>query len=437
MEWDRLAEEKSQRLFAGWLKLLFREWPALPLKLARQHRPGKTVKAAEYTTGSCNICSTVSFEDGDRVVVRFPLLGRSRFRREKTEDELAVMTFLAVRTTVPVPEVLGRGEWAGGPYIVMSAVEGELLSSYMKDPDVCESDLRQAYGSMAKVVLDLSKPALSSIGGLVYDHDRRGWRVGKRPLTLNMNEMVRVGNVPTSIFADNSFSTTAEYFGHLADLQFEHLRYQRNDAVKDEEDCRKKYIARCLFRRIADRISSSSSAFHLYCDDLRPSNVLVRPDFTVTAVIDWEFAYFAPAEFTHAAPWWLLFESPEAWEDDLTVFLARYRPRLSLFLSVLRRCEDEQVADGRLKESQRLSGKMEQSMSNGVFWFCLAARKSYMFDDIYWAFLHRQFFGEEELVSLLTVEERDEMDGFVRLKMQQVEEQKLDEHSTFDEVFDM
>jgi hypothetical protein len=40
MDWDQLAEEKSQKLFAGWLKLLFRESPALPLRLGAQHRPG-------------------------------------------------------------------------------------------------------------------------------------------------------------------------------------------------------------------------------------------------------------------------------------------------------------------------------------------------------------------------------------------------------------
>lgn len=74
----------------------------------------------------------------------------------------------------------------------------------------------------------------------------------------------------------------------------------------------KKYIARCLFRKIAREIQTESGPFHLYCDDLHPSNVLItEPDFMISGVIDWEFTYVAPAEFTYAAPWWLLFESPE------------------------------------------------------------------------------------------------------------------------------
>lgn len=84
--------------------------------------------------------------------------------------------------------------------------------------------------------------------------------------------------------------------------------------------------------------------FRLYCDDLRPSNELVSgPALTIASVIDWEFTYVAPVEFTYTAPWWLLFENPEAWEEDLTEFLRRYVPRLQVFLQILRSCEDDQV----------------------------------------------------------------------------------------------
>ncbi|ODH28274.1 hypothetical protein ACO22_03960 [Paracoccidioides brasiliensis] len=146
----------------------------------------------------------------------------------------------------------------------------------------------------------------------------------------------------------------SKYFQQLAEQQFLHLKYQRNDAITDEDDCRKKYVARCLFRQIAQRVLVQHGRFYLYCDDLRPSNVLVtESDLRVTGVIDWEYTYVAPAEFTYSAPWWLLFESPEAW--DLDNFMDRYRPRLELFLKELRVHEDEQIRQGSLKESQRLS----------------------------------------------------------------------------------
>ena len=125
MDWDELAEYESQRLFAGWLRIFMREFPDLPMKLAARHRPGhKPLEASDPITGSFNICSIVTFDDGFRVVVRFPIMGRSRFRVEKTNNELLVMGFLAPRIKSPLPEILGTGMWACGPYIVTVFVEG-------------------------------------------------------------------------------------------------------------------------------------------------------------------------------------------------------------------------------------------------------------------------------------------------------------------------
>ena len=318
----------------------------------------------------------------------------------------------------------------------MSFIEGSLLSRCL---DSSSSVIENALRVMAQVVLELSKPIFPRVGALVRDSGE--WKVGNRPLTLNMNELVRVGNIPPDKFPERSFGTANEYFQNLAAQQFLHLEYQRNDVVEDEMDCRKRYIARCLFRKIARQIPTEHSGFRLYCDDLRPSNVLVSADdLTLKGVIDWEYTYVAPAEFTYAAPWWLLFETPEAWESDLNEFLRRYTPRLQLFLSILRSVEDQQIQTKTMNESQRLSNNMAQSMGNGVFWFCLAARKSYMFDDIYWTFLDQKYFGEgsvEDRMALLSKEELDGLEQIVPLKMQQASERTLEDHLTYDQFVDL
>ncbi|KAJ5291429.1 phosphotransferase enzyme family protein [Penicillium angulare] len=447
MDWDHLAEEQGQTYFLAWFQLLLKQSPALPLKLASQHRHGeaRATDVTEFTTGAYNICCTVTFEDGFRAVVRFPILGRSRFRTEKTRNEISVMRFLCQKTSIPVPLVLGAGRWGCGPYIVMSFIEGSLLSKRLESSlsldatmsgPVIESTLR----GMAHIVLELSKPIFTRVGTLVKESGV--WKVANRPLTLNMNELVRVGNIPPDEFAEQSFDTANGYFQELAAQKLLHLEYQRNDAVEDENDCRKRYIARCLFRKIAQQFSTDNSGpFHLYCDDLRPSNVLVAgDDLTTMGVIDWEYTYVAPAEFTYAAPWWLLFEAPENWEPDLNLFLHRFTPRLGLFLSILQSIEDKQIQMQSMNESQRLSKKMAQSMENGVFWFCLAARKSYMFDDIYWTFLDQKYFGDgllEDRLSLLSKDELDQLEKIVPLKMQQVTEKRLEDHLTYDEFVDL
>lgn len=453
IDWDHLAEDKCSSYFLGWLRLLRPKWPELPMSLASKHRPGvRAVEGSDMTTGACNICCFVTFEDGVRAVVRFPIFGRSRFRQEKTLDEASVMQYLSRYTRIRLPSVLGIGNWGCGPYLVTSYIEGVLLSKVLRNPDVrspsldpnvSREDLSHAYCAMSPIVVTLSLQTFSSIGGIRRDGESLKWKVCKRPLTITMNELVRVGNIPPSVFADRTFDTANEYFEELANLHLIHLRYQRNDAVQDEEDCRKKYIARCLFRKIAREFKAHPGPFPLYCDDLRPSNVLVPESKLMPAsgVIDWEFTYAAPVEFTRCAPWWLLFESPEAWESDLKEFLVRFRPRLELFLKALWVFEDIKIRTGHLKEEERLSGHMAESMENGLFWFCLAARKSYMFDDIYWTFLDEMHFGPlnslDERLALLSQEEQDELDELVKMKMEQKEEVKLDEHLTLDEIIEL
>lgn len=262
MDWDHLAEEQSQRLFASWLRILFKASPALPLRLAQKHRPeAEAREASSPVTGSFNICTMVTFEDGFKAIVRFPILGRSRFRVEKTNDELLVMQYLTPRTNIPIPKILGAGAWDCGTYIVSTFVEGTLLSKCLPhpagqssglSPDVSSSELSRAYRAMADIMLELHRLPFPRIGAIA--NVSRQWKVGKRPLTLNMNELVRVGNYPPSDFSQSSFQTASEYFQELARQQYLHLQYQRNDAITDKHDCRKMYVARCLFRKIAKHI---------------------------------------------------------------------------------------------------------------------------------------------------------------------------------------
>lgn len=196
MDWDELAEAQSQHLLASWLRILMRQLPDLPLKLAAKHRPGKkAIESSSPTTGSYNLCIFVTLDDGSKVVVRFPIMGRSRFRVEKTNDELCVMAYLTTRIKTPIPEVFGTGNWGCGPYVVMSFVEGVPLSNPFNNIDSPPtSDLPRAYKSMVNILLDLYTLPLPRIGSIV--HTEGAWKIGKRPLTLCTNEFVRVGNLP-------------------------------------------------------------------------------------------------------------------------------------------------------------------------------------------------------------------------------------------------
>lgn len=181
---------------------------------------------------------------------------------------------------------------------------------------------------MAQIMLELSKPAFPRIGALGRD-ESGAWTVNKRPLNFNMNRLAEFSNIPPYEFATHTFANAADYFEELTKQHLHHLEFQRNDAVTDEADCQKKYVARYLFRKISRKISKEhcNGPFRLFCDDFRPDNILVDVSrLAVTGVIDWEFTYVGPAEFTYTAPWWLLLERPEEWESDLNLFFSSLHP---------------------------------------------------------------------------------------------------------------
>ncbi|KIW77070.1 hypothetical protein Z517_09516 [Fonsecaea pedrosoi CBS 271.37] len=364
------------------------------------------------------------------------------------------MKYLARYTSIPVPDVLGSGTCGAGPYIVMSFVEGEPLAEFLKDwhqegrpvlnPRLSDRVLKRAYREMAKLILELSKPEVQYIGALWQSE--ANFSVTSRPLTCNMNELATSANLPPQAFPTQVFESAPDFFTSLANQYISQLQLQRNDSITDQDDCTKKYVARCLFRNIAQGISTEhrNSPFRLHCDDFRPSNVLIDlQNLNVTGVVDWEFTYAAPAEFTCIAPWWVLLQSPEDWESDLRAFLERFMPRFRVFIEALREREEESSNEGddAAAVQQRLSTRMEWSLETGLFWVCLAAKYSSMFDEIYWTFIdeiyHGPFTAIEDRLGLLTKDERHSLDELVRIKLGHIVEGPLDTYYTVDDLMDL
>ncbi|KAK2812931.1 hypothetical protein FQN50_000952 [Emmonsiellopsis sp. PD_5] len=452
MDNDSKACDQSDSIFIVWMRHLDKyKSHELAARLAFQHLRREPVDATHLSQGSFNRCYRVKFRKGSDVVVRFPALGRSMFRREKLEDEIAVMAYIASHTSIPVPRVLASGTSVVGPYMIMDFVEGTPLSDYLRasqDPNVpsalnldLDTDtLRRAYCAMAEILLELSKCRFSAIGGIACQ-DSGEFSVGKRAMTFNMNELVGLANFPPKQLAQRSFRDAPSYLTSLADTHLLHLETQRNDAVTDEDDCRKKYLARCLFRQVCSTFSTTyaNGPFPLFCDDLRPANVLVDGDLRVRGVIDWEFSYAAPAEFTHCTPWWLLLARPDTWDGGIDNFLTHYKSRQNIFLEILRQVEEgQQLERGLVPHAPRLSERMAASLEDGRFWILLAATYSFSFDEIYWKFIHPKYYGPDNSVEgalkFLSEEEQNRMEPFVKAKIQQMQEGGLDPHRTLEEM---
>lgn len=122
-----------------------------------------------------------------------------------------------------------------------------------------------------------------------------------------MNELVRLGGLPRSKLPDSIFSTASYCLKTLTDLNIQHLIYQRNDAVESADNCRRKFVARQLFRKLAREKRLLDSAFEqgpfkIWYNDFRPGNVLLHENMQIARVVDWELTYAAPVEFCYTPP---------------------------------------------------------------------------------------------------------------------------------------
>jgi hypothetical protein len=398
----------------------------------------------------------MKFADNSAAVIRFPIPGYTMFPEEKGRNEVAIMRFIAHKTSIPVPFIAhwgGKGEspLKMSPFIIMDYVKHhQSMMGILKMPDrpqeeyirlnpnIEEAKLRCLYRELARVVLLLSQQRQNKIGSL-YQVDEVTWEVTRRPLSLHMNELVRLGTLPQSKLPTTTFDTASSYFEALAELHISHLINQRNDAVDSADDCRRKFVARFLFRKLVREqkfkrqwIFSENGKFPIWCDDFRPGNVLVDEAEKIAGVVDWEFTYAAPVEFTHAPPWWLT--KPEAWAEGLEDWCKEYTEPLQTFLRAMKDCEDEAIWTNRLAESDRLSSWMERSWQSGDFWIMYAARNNFAFDAIYWKKIDQRFFGRityddcdawKERLYLLEPEEKELMEKEVKRKLKEMKTRPL------------
>ncbi|QSS66549.1 hypothetical protein I7I51_02737 [Histoplasma capsulatum] len=245
-------------------------------------------------------------------------------------------------STPPGHQGIKASSFTTGAFNICCTVTFEDEFRVFKDPSVGLSDLEKTYQRMAEVMLEVLKSTFSSIEALEFELGK--WQVIKRPMTLSMNELVYVGNLPPAIFTRKIFPIAAEYFEELAIQQLLHI---------------------------------------------------------------------------------------------------------------LQACEDRQMQNGTLTDSQHLSDWMACLFGSifglypvpthalwtvGSFGFGLL-HKGVSCLMIFWTFLDEKHFGHlnslDDRLSLLSQDELDELDGFVQMKMQQVVEKCLDERLTFDELVDL
>jgi len=461
------------------------------MKRARRDSVGRKIEAfasnmlgspatvvAPLILAGFNAIYPIHIEDrSDSLLVRCPLPHRPLFPEEKTLSEAATAAFLNQHTQIPIPKLFNYGVDSDiGPFLViqdlgsrrdlcdvLAAPRESLDETPVLRADIPESKLKDVYHKLGSFLLQMAQFTFPRIGSLL-ETSPGSFDVLTRPMTVNMATIVHQSNIPRSILPakHTTYPTADAWYTTLADLHLATLLFQHNDIVQSADDCRTKYVARQLFRRLAkqgrlssfgfsdDRWSAQSKslatvtlpvppgsgagAFRLWADDFRPANIVVADDDGSDAIlgaVDWEFAYAAPAQFALDPPWWLLLQVPELWWDGLDDWAREYDRRVRTWLAAVEEAERDMPQGAFL-----LAGYMRQSWETGRFWLDYAARKSFAFDAIYWKYLDGRFFGEREeevprvelwktRVGLLSEEERAAMERMVEIKMEEAKERVL------------
>jgi len=400
-----------------------------------------------FLRGSFNLNMKVKCGDSDdHVLIRFPFPGNiyGPWRDEKVTNEVMGMNYLREHTNIPVPPVRDWGLSAEspqqlGPFIIMNLMQGQDLSDFLQqptqskeeaillNPNIDEVKLDFVYDQIADFMLQLSRLEFPRIGAISKDAASGRWAVVGRPLTYDMNEVVTLAGYPAAQFATTApFDRASDYFAERAHHFRTHLETQRNIAGSDGEVAWSQLVARwCFAKLIPTYCIDDAGPFRLFCDDLRPTNMLADPEtLRITAVLDFEFTNAMPAQFAYDPPWWLLLKQPASWvrEGRMQEFLDLFEPRKEQFIRAIERAEARSPpAAGQ----PFLSVQMRDSWDSGRFWFNLASRKSFDVDEIYWEALHKKGSGHA-ILDGATLAGRER---FVKQKMDQFDRYRRERES--------
>lgn len=435
--YDAVAEAKGDKEWEAWLKRVFGAMDEIGAFVA-QCRRGEASGIPNIYRGSFNFCVRVTFKDGGPdAIIRFPKPGHTAFREEKVAKEVEAIRILQEKTTIPLPRLISWGSTAEsprqlGPFIITEFASGTHLSNVLRDPtepdgkkdyldpNIDDRKLDFIYDQLADFAMQILKLNFNRIGAISKNPTSNIWSVIERPLTYSMNELVTSAGYPIDQFPTWTFECVSDYLRTLTNEHMIHLRTQRN-LVCGPVSAKELYIARHLFAKLIPQYCIDDyGPFKLFCDDLRPQNMLVDPDtLRITAVLDLEFTNAMPAQFAYDPPWWLLLVGPETWLQrgrTMEAFVAAYKPRMEQFVRAIERAEARSEAMGAHDGKRSLSSLMRESWDTGRFWFDYAARKPFHVDGLFYTHLNEGSAGVESLDD----EARAGLEPLIQIKIEQL-----------------
>ncbi|TGJ85061.1 hypothetical protein E0Z10_g3675 [Xylaria hypoxylon] len=372
-EYDKAREER----LTDWVSTIHKDH--LPCKLAT-HK-------LDDSRGAYNINCKIVFDNGEKWMVRFPMVGKVMNADEKVEIEVAAMKLIRQQTSIPIPDIKAWGlaidnPLGIGPFIMMAFIEGVGVNDILQNTDdrmmkedVSEDVIETIFRQTINFQLQLQKLQFPRIGSMTSASttSEPGFAatLNSRPLTQKAHDYLKYGGVDILGPRDKTYLSATEYFHHVIDQDLQHLHMQPN-SVDDAEDARDKFVYWNVMKALIARHilpGRDNGPFKFMCDDFQPTNMIVdnEQDLKIIAVIDWEWSYAAPAQVVHSTPSWLLIESPNNW-PSVDEKLVRFNKYLELYTRILEE-EEQKVLGDNVREDEKPSVLLRECQRQGRQWF--------------------------------------------------------------------
>lgn len=250
--------------------------------------------------GCANYHGWIDFEDGIKWLVRIPRTAGNNVPGGLIdyliESEYATLLFLQ-GTKVPAPRTFGYGlrsdpaNLVGVGYIFLEYLSGQPYLYLDPTPD----QKRRLYEQFADIQIEISKHPVSQIGSHALSPDKN-FIIGP----VASNRFVTLGKY-------GPFSTAAEYYESIVEQHLDLIA----DGQVHSDHTKDAFLYYTMIRTHIDRLSPPDNArdniphnttyeskpheFYLSHPDDKGDHILVDENFTITGIIDWQFARCVPA----------------------------------------------------------------------------------------------------------------------------------------------
>jgi hypothetical protein len=247
--------------------------------------------------GGFNLHVDLKFDDGIVWVARFRLLKVNRPSVAKVNfdrlSEVSVYRLLR-QTTIPVPAVYdfaldgSEDNPVGAGYILLQKLAGRPMNWTEASTEQKNYIFRQ----LRDIYLEIEKIPQISIGRpTISDNQAHDIHVGPSFFEYDANRR----SIPRGPFP-TSFEWYKASINHRRDLIL-----GGEIAVRDRSDALlvNSYLFNCIHRVVDPIYSSNTFLKHV---DSRDCNFLIDHEYTITGIIDWELAFFAPKDSAFQSP---------------------------------------------------------------------------------------------------------------------------------------